>query len=160
MQCVMVSDHDVSTLERARNNHETTLENLLDTTCTTEDDLNATINSVGSIPLCFESLEWGNSQDLRLVQDAIAEHSVPRQRHADLILGSDVIYDTSVVEPLLRTVQALLGGNGRFLLAQSFAFDQETEVEMDRCCEEMGLKRTIVLDEQEGDHRIQEFCCV
>mmetsp|Transcript_6780 Transcript_6780/g.8786 ORF Transcript_6780/g.8786 Transcript_6780/m.8786 type:complete len:318 (-) Transcript_6780:180-1133(-) len=159
LQCLVVTDHDPGTLERARNNHETTLEDLLDKE-SSEDDLNATINNIGSIPTCFEPLEWGSARDLQAVQDLIAEHSVPMQHHANYVLGSDLIYDITVVEPLLVTAHTLLkdGGHGVFLLAQSFTFDEETEIEIERCCQELGFSRKTVMEEDEGNHRIQEFC--
>ncbi|KAL7581049.1 hypothetical protein ACA910_005852 [Epithemia clementina (nom. ined.)] len=180
LQCMVLTDHDPGTLERARNNHETTLENLLDKNCLTEDDMHATINHLGSIPTHFEILEWGCAREAESIQDWVVEHSIPSQRSADYILGSDLIYDAAVVEPLFQTVQQLLGGNhnttnnnganhnknynnstvGRFLLAQSFVYNKATEQEIDRCCQEMGFCRNILLEDKHGAHRIQEFYLV
>ena len=158
LHCLVVTDRDPGALERARNNHETTLEELLDQNSETEDALNATINNLGSTPTFFETLEWGNTHDTQIVQDMMAEYSLPTQRHTDFVLGSDLIYDISVVEPLLQTVLILLtgGANGRFLLAQSFVFDPSTEEEIDRCCAEFGLARRSVYEDA-SHSRIQEF---
>ena len=158
LQCLVITDHDPGTLERARNNHETTLETLLDKDFMSEDDFNSTINNLGSIPTNFESLEWGNVKEMVQVQAIMAEHSVPSQRHADYILGSDLIYDVAVVEPLFRTAhQFLQSGKGRFLLSQSFAYEKATEDEIQRCCRQLGFNRTTLVEEQDGKHKIQEF---
>ena len=209
LQCLIVTDHDPGTLERARANQETTLEALLDQESLTEDDFNSTINTLGSIPTQFECLEWG--QNIETIQDILAERTVPSQRHVNYILGSDLIYDQAVVEPLFRTAQQLLwiepgrrvvvdpnnhsdswsrrsstshntgvpttmrrssssttsttgggggggdGNHGRFLLSQSFTYDDATEEEIQRCCQELGLVRTILWEKDEGKQRIQEF---
>mmetsp|Transcript_6704 Transcript_6704/g.18780 ORF Transcript_6704/g.18780 Transcript_6704/m.18780 type:complete len:333 (+) Transcript_6704:219-1217(+) len=173
LQCLIVTDHDPSTLERARNNHETTLEELLDSHhCANEDDEFTTINNIGSIPTHFEQLDWNHGQyDVKYVQELIMEHSVPAQTKADTVLGSDLIYHASVVEPLFQTAVLLLMGGGvndkktntttasrgRFLLSQSFAYDGETELEIERCCHELGLTRTVLWEDQGGKNRILQF---
>ena len=94
-----------------------------------------------------------------------------------LVLGSDLIYDCTVVRPLLETVQQLLlqGGprqqqrgsnndkhdnlssssaspnsknhSSRFVLSQSFAFDERTEQEINDCCHDLGLTRSVLLEQ-------------
>jgi hypothetical protein len=51
-----VADHDPGTLERECDNHEKALQELLDARVA-EEDLNAAINNLGSIPLSFVSLD-------------------------------------------------------------------------------------------------------
>jgi len=60
LQCLVITDHDPGTLERARDNYETTLEDLLEAAETEEDQMDC-INGVASIPVLFESLEWSNT---------------------------------------------------------------------------------------------------
>jgi len=56
LQCVVVTDHDPGALERAKDNRETTLEDLLESTETEEEQLDC-INGLASIPILFETLE-------------------------------------------------------------------------------------------------------
>lgn len=76
LQCLVVSDHDPGTLERARDNYETTLEDLLESTETEEEQMDC-INGLASIPVMFESLEWGDDDDtaLRVAQSAVEHNS-------------------------------------------------------------------------------------
>lgn len=171
LQCLVVTDHDPSTLQRARNNYNMTLESLTDEVNSTRDaPLKIPIESLDRIPTWFESLEWGKEFDVQSLQELIVNNTCPQQQHIDIILGADLIYDVSVVEPLLRTVRLLiLGGKcsnvnsieysnpsskGRFFLSQSFEFDEATNKEIKRCCLEMSLVQTIV---QTGIQRIREF---
>jgi predicted nicotinamide N-methyase len=154
LQCVIVTDHDPGTLERARGNYESTIEAGLNMSVN-EDEMNQKINCLASIPVCFESLEWG--KDEARMRNLIAEHTNAKCQRADLILGSDLIYCSEVVAPLLSTAAHLLANDGRFLLSQSFAYDDKTEQEIDQACETLHLKRKIILDQEEGEQRIQEF---
>ncbi|CAM9857731.1 unnamed protein product [Phaeothamnion confervicola] len=72
-----------------------------------------------------------------------------------LILGSDLLYDLSVVDLLFTTVDALLAWPvsetaqaplPTFLMCQSFAYDSALETKIDGCCSRFGLRRTVVVD--------------
>jgi predicted nicotinamide N-methyase len=161
LQCVCVTDHDPGTLERARDNLETTVQTLLGE-CEDDDHLNAAINGIVSIPVLFETLEWGEADAVTaIVQGAMQEHIVQGYYQStlsvDVVLGSDLIYCSSVVEPLLKTAAQLMGTAGRFVLSQSFVYDAETEAEIDAVCLNLGLKRVILVDQDDGARRIQEF---
>lgn len=192
LQCVVTTDHDPSVLERARTNYETTLEHKLDESVT-EDQFHATINNLASIPVCFETLEWGNRKEIELIRNLILENTMttmitktagqsPEQTAqslqqsvgADLILGSDLIYCHDVVEPLLQTVFQLLSWRRtlapstyyydpeawyapRFVLSQSFAYDEQTEQAIEEVCDQLQLQRAILWEEDNGQKRIQEF---
>lgn len=175
LQCLCVTDHDRGTLERARDNLETTVQSLLegenvdDDEEEEEDHLLATINDIVSIPVEFEALEWGDLEAVdSLLTHVIQSHVVANTDHdrnnndifanstatttacVSVVLGSDLIYCAPVVEPLFRTAAQLIGtgpGSGRFLLSQSFAYDSATEAEIDRVCSSLGLCRVILVDE-------------
>jgi len=159
VQCIIVTDHDPGTLVRARDNLETTLQMIVDAAVSDggDDDLNAAINELASVPVEFEPYEWGQpaTKILKLVQ----EHIAAGVSAVDLVLGTDLIYCKDVVEPLLQTSAQLISKTGRFLLSQSFAYDKDTEGEIDRVCSELELKRTILQDDDtdDGVRRIQEF---
>lgn len=183
LECCVVTDHDPSVLARARSNYESTLQAIMDAS-QTEEQLNAAINDIASIPMVFEDLEWGGVDGtLPAVKKALLEHTTEHVDTADLVLGTDIIYCPSVVEPLFRTVAELLKRptpllpdangkvvvatlptpttgpgfhGGRFYLSQSFRYDDETEAKIDAMCDELGLTRVVLLDEQ-GERRVQEF---
>lgn len=156
LECVVVTDHDPGTLERARDNYESTLQAILDRSVS-EEELNEAINESASINFVFESLEWGSEVDIKKVRTTLGEHHRAHQRRADLILGSDLIHDSTVAWPLLQTAKALLATDGVFLLSQSFAYDTETEAKLGESCQALGLVRKVVLEKDEGKTRIQEF---
>jgi len=157
IQCIMVTDHDPTVLERARDNLESTLDAILNAT-QTEEDLNKAINDVGSIPVLYECLEWGKADDLQLIREQLQEHTTSKSNTVDVILGSDLIYCADVVQPLFETVSQLLKPMvGRFLLSQSFAYDDSTEKEIDKACDEKMLVRKILNESDDGTERIQEF---
>jgi hypothetical protein len=200
LRLVVVTDHDPGTLVRARDNLESTLQGVLDESESSlsvdgiggdgdGDDvdndamLNDTINCLASIPVLFEPLEWGSADDAERVLRLLHEHSCccssssQRVERVDLVLGSDLLYCPTVVEPLLRTASSLLLGNnsgssnnnnnsdgdttGRFVLAQSCMGggagngDHEcdaVEEEIDRVCNNLNLTRTVLYDHQsDGD---------
>jgi predicted nicotinamide N-methyase len=157
LQCLVVTDHDPGTLERACDNHESTLQELLDSSLTDE-ALNSAINDLGSIPVFFQGLEWGKQDALLSIREILQEHTNTRKGCFDVVLGSDLIYCLQVVEPLFQTVADLmtLGQHSVFILTQSFAYEEETEGEIDRVCEELGLLRSLISDDGKGN-RIQEF---
>ena len=74
LQCLVVTDHDPGTLERARDNYETTLEDLLEATHTEDEQMDC-INGLASIPVMFEPLEWGDEDTAERVAQAAAEHN-------------------------------------------------------------------------------------
>jgi len=159
LQCLIVSDHDPGVLERARNNYESTLEEILDMSVT-EEALNTAINDLGSIPVEFCECEWNNSTNLQQMESLLSEHTMPEMNKFDLILGTDLIYDVSVVQPLLTTAYKMLASDNkpsRFLLSQSFVYEEATEQEIDAVCQQLGLERTILQDDENGQQRIQEF---
>lgn len=158
LECLIVTDHDPGTLERARDNYESTLQTLLDATDTvSEEALNDMINGTASIAAAFETLAWGSDTDIKAVRQWLGEHNSRHRRRADVILGSDLIYDTAVVEPLLRTARDLLAADGVFVLSQSFRYEEATEEEIDSSCDALGLERTIIMDQESGNRRIQKF---
>jgi predicted nicotinamide N-methyase len=154
IQCIIVTDHDPGTLGRARDNHETTLERIMDSSLSDE-ALDKVINSVASIPVVFTEYEWG-SPTVALVEE-LQEHTSPPSSTFDLILGSDLIYDIEVIEPLLSSAaQVMAPNNSRFWLSQSFSYGDAAEAEIDRVCQKLSLERTI-LEEGEPGYRIQQF---
>jgi predicted nicotinamide N-methyase len=188
IQCLCVTDHDPGTLVRARDNLETTLQLLLED-CNDDDDcdeqLNAAINNIASIPVLFETLEWGDITTVdTMIHNLIQEHlpssilssnegqnqgnlgsfandsAKTLPAYIDIVLGSDLIYCMEVVRPLFCTATQLMGHTGRFILAQSFLYDDSTEKEIDRVCNLFNLRRRIAVDfasDTLGSGRIQEF---
>jgi Lysine methyltransferase len=155
-----------------------------------DEQLNAAINGIASIPVLFEMLEWGDTQRaVTLLQSVIPErlpscilssdsehashsqteactsiddskHKESSTIHIDVVLGSDLIYCTDVVQPLFGTAAHMMGATGRFILAQSFAYDDATEQEIDYVCERYSLQRDIIIDFDDislGKGRVQEF---
>lgn len=152
LQCLVVTDHDANTLARARDNLESTMQCLINQAQDNDELLNVVINSLASIPVAFDSLEWGESVDSILLNH-IQEHSQFSQAH--MILGSDLIHDQCVIQPLLQTVQKLMARTGSFYLAQSIALTPEAEEEMSRVCSELMLARKQVQDA--NGCRIEKF---
>jgi predicted nicotinamide N-methyase len=153
LQCIVVTDHDPSVLARARDNHETTLEHIMESL--TDEALDKAINSLASIPFCFKEYVWGEPVD-DLIEE-LQEHTSPSCSTFDMVLGSDLIYDVEVIEPLLSSAaQVMAVETSRFWLSQSFAYGDDAEAEMDRVCDKLGLQRKI-LKEGPDAMRIQEF---
>lgn len=161
LQCLVVTDHDPGTLERACDNHEQTLQEVLDAS-PTEEELNANINNLVSIPVSFECLDWGREKEqaeaLDAIREILQEHTTQNQIRFDLVIGSDLIYCLDVVEPLLTTAADLLAmtGGSVFVLTQSFVYDEATEAEIDRICVNLGWERSLISDDDKGN-RVQEF---
>jgi predicted nicotinamide N-methyase len=159
VQQLVVTDHDPGTLERARDNHEETLEELYERAETEEEQFQV-INQLGSIPVAFESLEWGQAEGVAQIQTIVADNSNLEPPLFDLVLGSDLIYCTDVVQPLLMTASMFMnkGGAAKFLLSQSFVYDQATEEAIDEVCTQLKLERIVHQDKlSEKGARIQEF---
>lgn len=154
LKCIVVTDHDPGTLKRARDNRASTLRELR------ERRGERFAKEASSVPMLFQSLSWGDNDDAMRVLDSLRSTGSTTAAF-DWILGSDLVYCVDVVEPLLKTVSLLLEMNdsSKFLLAQSFGFDDETEDAIDRTCDQFGLQRTILLEalDQEEGARIQIF---
>lgn len=158
LDVVVVTDHDPTTLERARENHASTFEVLHG------------IGAQQTIRTEFLQLEWGSQLEWEQVVHCLGsfrleESREDKQRSSttsgqpsfDLVLGSDLIDRVEVVEPLFSTINSALGrmtdtnnhygtANGAFLLAQSFAYDAETETEINRVCNRFQLVRRVLHD--------------
>ena len=158
VQQLVVTDHDPGTLERARDNHEETLEELYERAETEEEQFQV-INRLGSIPVAFESLEWGRAEGAKQIKNLLVDNNLEPPLF-DLVLGSDLIYCTDVVEPLLTTASMIMNkvGAAKFLLSQSFVYDQATEDAIDEVCADLKLERIVHEDKlTEKGARIQEF---
>lgn len=83
----------------------------------------------------FSNLAWGDSS---------AASSLASEGKFDLLLGSDVIYDSDIVGPLFETVAGLLHGEGKFVMTQSFVYDAATEARIDECVQAKGLQREVL----------------
>jgi predicted nicotinamide N-methyase len=164
---LVVTDHDPGTLERARDNHEETLEELYERAETEEEQFQV-INRLGSIPVAFESLEWGQAEGVKKIQKSVVDKNNLEPPLFDLVLGSDLIYCTDVVEPLLTTASMFMNNSNnnkddgaaaaKFLLSQSFVYDQATEETIDEVCTKLKLERIVHQDKlSEKGARIQEF---
>jgi predicted nicotinamide N-methyase len=157
VQVAVCTDHDPGVLERARDGYESTMEHLF-STAENEDELNDMINCLASIPVLFEPLEWGSTRDAELISSLLKQHTVNESGRCDLLLSSDLIYSSEVVLPLLTTASLLMNeATGRFVLSQSFAFDDHAELEIVEACEQLGLTRTILWQNDTGEERVQEF---
>lgn len=66
-----------------------------------------------------EYLQWGNS--LIQFKDFLSSSSL-------LLIGSDLLYCSSVVQPVFETVSKSIGDNGRFVLASSFDIGEVTHL--------------------------------
>jgi predicted nicotinamide N-methyase len=178
LQCLVITDHDPGTLERARDSYETTMEDMLEKSLTEEEQFDC-INGLGSVPIMFEALEWGDVERAQEVARAAADHSSPLIfqgavagepagvtdllcQHLnpnyneecnifDLLLGSDLIYAESVVRPLFLSVSYFLAPGGAFLLSQSMKYDDITERRIDEMCQSLNLQRTILKDTLEKE---------
>jgi len=77
---------------------------------------------------------------------------------SDLVLCSDVIYDSGVVDPLLWTVKALLATHGKCLLCGSFRLEHGTDAQVDALCAAFGLACTLIFDDLDtGGCRMHEI---
>jgi predicted nicotinamide N-methyase len=148
IQYLVATDHDPGTLQRAEGNHDATLEYLGD---------ERFAERLLTVPIRFESLTWGDEQGAAQLLSDLQRYGEGQK--FDLVLGSDLIYDKDVVEPLFVTVSMLMDKKGTFLLSQSFAYDDATERDIDRLCSNLGLQRTIIQDDlsSDGGVKLQEF---
>ena len=155
LECIVVTDADPGTLERARDNYECTLQTLLDRSVS-EEDLNAAINSTASVTFAVQPLTWGNGSDVRAVRGVLGEHSTTKLRRAQLILASELLFCADVVAPLLQTVQQLLASDGVFWLGTTRGHDDaDIQRAVAHACVTLGLVRTTVVDEETW--HLQEF---
>ena len=111
----------------------------------------------------------GPREPQTLMQTRDQEAPPNKQGFFDLVVGSDLIDCVETVEPLFHTIdRALKSGNSsissdsehtvnnvhvnnthgrsRCLLSQSFAYDSETEDEIDAACDRFHLERRILAD--------------
>jgi hypothetical protein len=106
LQCICITDHDPSTLVRARDNYETTIQLLFNndtccfrtddgddetavcgTTCDINDDncdeqLNTIINPITNIPVIFESLKWGDTNAV----EKLLYQTLPERLPMDMLI--------------------------------------------------------------------------
>mmetsp|Transcript_14406 Transcript_14406/g.22732 ORF Transcript_14406/g.22732 Transcript_14406/m.22732 type:complete len:261 (+) Transcript_14406:83-865(+) len=106
-------------------------------------------------------LEWGPSAGGQGGTGPLA-CSFLLDRTFNLIIGSDVIYTSTVVPLLFSTVDKFLDvaepQQAIFLMSSSFSYDEETESAIDLVCDEMCLHRKIIrCDLETGGSRIQIF---
>lgn len=154
LSMIFVTDHDHTCLERARCNHESTVECLLDSSLNEEEIFDA-INLMGSIPVEFIEYKWGDPTLPGIIHDRFIEHAISAS-NVDLVVATDTLHGKNDVAPLLRSVAAILQpGTGLFLLASSKEWDSELQHEIDRVSEALNLSKT-VRREQNGA-RIVEF---
>jgi predicted nicotinamide N-methyase len=168
LEYLVVTDRDLSTLERARDSYETTMMELYED-AETEEGQESVVNEISSILVEFLPLTWGKEkQQWKELQKRLhLDHSILKANSQvcfDLVLGSDLIHSFDVVEPLLQTAKMAMTKSdgdipaGRFLLSQSFAFDADTEKEIGRVCNALQLSRRTVEDNLSIDgSKIQEF---
>jgi hypothetical protein len=138
LQCLVVTDHDPSVLRRAKDNYETTLEDLYERAAAessspsvVQEEVDPFPRHLASIPVRFETLSWGQSEEVttRLLQTIPCfkssltsttyenENSTTTPTPAsssepvsyfDLVLGSDLMDCIEVIEPLLTTASCLM----------------------------------------------------
>ena len=177
LEFLVATDRDAGVLERARDNYETTMMELYDQ-ADSEEGQESVINEVASILVEFIPLEWGQPKQFQYMEQLIkSDHNFLKTDPPivfDLVLGSDLIYWAEVVEPLLRTAKEAIRATasssskddestaatgGRFILSQSFIYDSDIENEIERVCEKLHLKRTVLVDELSSENgvKIQEF---
>jgi predicted nicotinamide N-methyase len=131
---LVLTDHDPTTLQRAQLNYQATCRQLAQRPETV---------------VAFELLTWG---DEPAAKELLASESVK----FDLIFGSDLIYDASVVTPLLKTVSWLLASGGKFVYSQSFEYDKITNLEQDAACAELGLQQSRTPLHQNREHATKD----
>ena len=148
IQYLVATDHDPGTVERAEGNHDATLEYLGD---------ERFAERLLVVPVRFDSLSWGDEAGASGLLLDLQTHQ-PNKKF-DLVLGSDLIYDKDVVEPLFTTVSLVMEKGGSFILSQSFVYDDATEGNIERLCSKYGLARTLIMDELslDGGVKLQEF---
>ena len=96
LECICITDHDPSTLVRARDNYETTMQQLFhiescqpgsvpgieeeeEDNC--DEQLNTIINTITNIPVLFESLKWGD----RTAVDKLLHQTLPERMSLDML---------------------------------------------------------------------------
>lgn len=138
---VVVTDHDPTALERAKDNWESSL---------VEQRRFVGGESTNMITE-FLQLEWGRGWPK--VNNCLGKPTLPTlPTQFDLILGADLIDRKEIVEPLFCTMDTALQDNGVFLLSQSFVYDSETEDEIDRICKRFRLGRRLLAQNDEIPH--------
>ena len=131
---VVVTDHDPTALNRARENWKSSLV-----------EQKRFVGGGDSQKMISEflQLEWGRDCQ-SVVKNCLGSSKPTLPTQFDLILGGDLIDRAEIVEPLFCTVDASLNKQGIFLLSQSFVYDSETEAEIDRLCIRFRLVRRLL----------------
>jgi len=138
---VVFTDHDAGTLDLIRDNIE--LQNF-DT---------ANTKNVFACPLA-----WGVEHKGSWPSQVTAHLTNEAGSGFDLLLASDVIYDSGVVEPLLWTVRHLLAPNGKALLCGSFRLEDGTDEQVDSICKSLGMACVTIYDNlSDGGCRLQKI---
>lgn len=154
LECVVTTDHDPGTLERAKDNLEITCEEVFSN--------HRLLEQIVGVTTLWEPLSWGDEEAAEGVLSKLRSTLDRDDAKFDMILGSDLIYDLDVVQPLLLTAAKLLEKDNiaaKFILSQSFPYDDKTETEIDDVCNRFGLERKILSDnlEEKDGVRIQEY---
>jgi hypothetical protein len=138
---VVFTDHDAGTLDLIRDNIEL------------QDLDSANIKNVFACPLA-----WGEEFRSSWPSQVTAHLTDEAGGGFDLLLASDVIYDSGVVEPLLWTVRHLLAPNGKAMLCGSFRLEDGTDDQVDSICKSMGMVCVTLYDNLgDGGCRLQEI---
>lgn len=178
VQCLVFSDHDPGTLERAQENYEATEAYLQENGSSSSNNRNSsgqrrrTHLSKEEDIVWFEPLRWGDrdavlqilertrqkgwdsgesSEEISTIAITGGDDCLPTAEELgfDLVLGSDLVYCKDVVKPLFTSAALLMSKTSAavFLMTQSFAYEDETEEEIDRMCKKLSLKREILRDD-------------
>ena len=161
VETVVCTDARTAALEMARDNHETTLQTLLDRSVS-DADLNAVINSTASIGFHVQKLRWGKDSDIKPVRSLLTA----TQRRADVILGSSLLPENGdndieedekakdVLTRLLTTVKDLIAEDGVFWLALS-STTKPPPIKLRVLCAQLGLMHHVRVNHP--DWTLHEF---
>lgn len=167
VQCLVFSDHDPGTLERAQDNYEATESYLQEN----GKQLRRNHLSKEEDVVSFEPLHWGDTHAVLQILErtrqvgrdggSSEEITTPsgsdgrttEELGFDLVLGSDLVYCKDVVKPLFTSAALLMSKAvvAAFVMTQSFTYEDETEEEIDRMCKKLSLKREILRDDLKKD---------
>ncbi len=119
VESIMFSDHDNGTLELIQDAVRHQRERM----------------RCGDIATCY--IEWGDCSSF-----------VGLQHSYSMVVGSDVIYDVTVVAPLFLTIDFYLarGEGACCFLGQSFRYSDIVEGEIENMCSKYKLRREVLVD--------------
>lgn len=161
VKLVVFTDHDPGCIDRARANSERTVSEMR-SCASSKSSQNEGLDK--NVALDYFMLSWG---DKKAASELLDKLDV--KKGFDLVIGSDLIYDEGVVEPLLCTISMLLGkkdsnidpsigSKGKMIMTQSFAYEKATETAIEKACTTFGLKRVILKCElSKNGIRVSEF---